>query len=72
MEVKLQKNVPLPNGFLRREKSPFRAMKVGDSFLVPDDVASTFRANAYQSAKRLNMIVTVRNTEEGLRCWRIK
>ena len=64
----IDKNVPLP------QKWPFQDMKVGDSFLVPDDVQrTTVSIAAMRYGIKHKMKFTVRLTEDRkLRCWRTK
>ena len=65
---RIDKNVPLP------QKWPFSDMKVGDSFLVPDDIhRSTVTVAASRYGAKHKMRFTVRLTEDRkLRCWRTK
>lgn len=64
---RIDKNIPLP------QKWPFPDMKVGDSFLVPDDIRrSTINVAAKRYGDKHKMKFTIRLTEDRkLRCWRI-
>lgn len=52
------------------------AMDVGDSFLVPHALVNQNSEKAhsvlYTDAKRFSITVTVRKTDDGFRCWRVK
>lgn len=71
--IKIDNKVPLPTA--RNGRGAFadalRALKVGDSFLVPEQYASTARqvANIYQ--KKIGAKFSIRKTPEGLRLWRV-
>lgn len=67
-QPRIDKHIPLP------VRWPFPDMKIGDSFLVPNDVArSTVNVAARRYGDKHNMKFTVRLTEDRtLRCWRIQ
>lgn len=66
-EFNIEKNVPL------FKRYPFADMKPGDSFVVPKNIQ---RVTVYMAAKRYgerhNQTYAVRQTPEGLRCWRLE
>lgn len=72
----VESDVPIPRQ--RRGKKvnfPFRRMKVGDSFFVPNGdngkpIVSI--STVYNEAKNLHIPVTVRQVEGGYRCWRLE
>lgn len=69
--MKFDRDVPIPP--VRREHfwaGIFRAMEVGDSFLMPPEREKQ-RGWLYQVAKNLGLRVRVRQTNQGLRVWRI-
>jgi hypothetical protein len=70
-DIKIDKGIPLPNDG-RLTKYPFKGMKIGDSFLFPEETTPN---NAYSLAisagVRLKLKFSVRKTSEGYRCWRI-
>lgn len=66
-EIRIEKGVPMPargSGF----RAAMRALKVGDSFLVPEGM---MRQNIYFAARAAEIDVAVRTTDEGLRVWRL-
>ncbi len=80
----IEKNIPIPplakRGQKQGEKSghryPFKAMEIGDSFLVECEsihdmrVRNNIRLSIYNQA--VTSRFTVRRVENGLRVWRIK
>jgi len=69
-DVKVRKNVPMPEP---RSSYPWRSMDIGDSFLFPDSYhIYSARSACYLAMKRTRRKFQVRETKEGLRCWRIK
>lgn len=77
--IKIDKNIPIPpadrRGLAtsRTTKYPFRKMQIGESFLFPKGTkVSNARSAAQQTARRSNMKFSVRQIEEGIRCWRIE
>lgn len=74
MEIKIEKNIPIPNRERHVSKYPFGKMKVGDSFflLATDTNANKIRSAAAWYAVRNGFKFTVRKEGEGVRCWRIK
>ncbi len=73
--VELDKNVPLIKKVHsgRPSKYPWREMKVGDSFLFPKGLSVSAAYAATRYAKNgMGIKVTIRQTDEGLRVWRIK
>ncbi len=78
MAVQIEKNVPLPgSGAGRPSKYPFADMEVGDSFLVAEGPSSGHLGyNARNAAKnfgvRHGMKFSVKQTEGGVRIWRIE
>lgn len=65
--ITIEKGIPLPcrgSGF----RASMRALKVGDSFLVPEGM---MRQNIYYAARAAEIEVAIRTTDEGLRVWRL-
>jgi hypothetical protein len=71
-DIKIDKNIKIPKG-RTGSKYPFDKMEVGDSFLYPiGSTRNQARCSAYtHSTKGLRKFV-IRQTEEGLRCWRVE
>lgn len=75
--IPVDKNIPTPAGSYKVNSYPFSSMEVGDSFLFPPDVP---RATAYSYTSTAHKRgygpagarFSVRQTPEGMRCWRIK
>lgn len=73
MEMKIEKNVPMPKNRQGRPRiydSTLLQMQVGDSILLPK-----LKANAlYQAAKRINIPVSQRwedSSHTHIRTWRV-
>jgi hypothetical protein len=71
-EIEIESGIAIPAQRAVLVKYPFAALKKGDSFLFKKD---TKRATAYSTASYNGRILRrkfiVRQTEKGLRCWRI-
>lgn len=51
----------------------FAKMKDGDSFLIPKmDLVNNVKVAAYTYGKKHKIKFTVRKTDTGYRCWRVK
>ena len=79
MEIKVEKNVPLPTNQTKKTKYPFGELKeVGDSFLacsesdVKKQASIASCANAWSGRNQRTWKFTVRSTHEGIRVWRIE
>lgn len=76
-ELKIEKNVPVPNGFRNgRNKSEFTklidSMEIGDSILLPDESVTSTKAIIYQAKNRSGILFSVRKVDGGkYRAWRI-
>ena len=71
-EIKIDKNVPLPNGLGKYCKWPFGEMKIGDSFEVDADQGYTIRTSASYYAKRHEGFrFSIRRHGKAYRCWRV-
>lgn len=72
MEIKIQKNVPIPGRAKAKSKYPFEKMSIGDSFAAPVKPAGLY-VSARKWAKDNNQEVRflVRAEGEGSRCWRV-
>lgn len=75
---KIVSNIPVPEDAGsrgRRSVYPFRQMKVGQSFFVPNDEVDSFNLRMAASSfaqRNKDFRFTVRKEEEGYRVWRIK
>lgn len=68
-EIKIEHGVPLKGFYNSQLSNAMRKMKVGDSFLFPEEL----RNNPPSTARRLGMKVSIRKTGDGMvRVWRIK
>jgi len=65
--VELSKDVPLPEPKIRY---PYRAMEVGDSFMVHGGKLQVVCNANYRAGKRLGMTFIARREPEGVRVWR--
>lgn len=74
----IEKGVPMPDrcACLRRSgacKYPVRALKRGDSFLVPETDAFKNLVNSVRNrATEAGITIAARRVEGGIRFWRIK
>ena len=69
MTIKIEKNINIP---ISSGKYPFKSMSVGDSFLAPvGTVRGPLGTAAGRAAAEMNGKFTIRQTPDGLRCWRI-
>lgn len=81
----IERGLPIPTGGYRGQPSPypFANLSIGDSFLVPFDFKVSGRALTPQQLRsRLHGAAacvrrrhperkfTIRNSEDGVRCWR--
>ncbi len=78
---KVDKGVTMPEGTDRRNRYPFKSMKIGDSFFVPDkDTKGKLRpdhtireaSQGYRLRHNKEARFSVRKVEGGHRCWRTK
>lgn len=69
-EFKIDSDVPYTS-HLGKLKYPFEDMKVGDSFLIKGNYMKV-ASSASWYGKRHQQKFSVRRTEEGYRCWRLK
>lgn len=73
--IKVDKQKPIPE--MKRgpvSKYPFKDLKVGDSFLIPDKAKKNgiYSSLANFNKGRRNPIkITIRTEDQGLRVWRI-
>lgn len=72
MTYTIERNIPLPD-WQPRAKYPFAEMRPGDSILFrdPEDHPKVLNA-AYGFARRHNWKMVTRQTEDGLRIWRME
>lgn len=70
-EMKIDKDIPMPQHLSRNVKYPFGTLEIGDSFLVNESRRLVSSA-ACAFGKNHNKKFTVRTTPEGMRCWRVK
>ncbi|HQT62754.1 hypothetical protein [Acidiphilium sp.] len=66
--IEIEKNVPMP---MRRQRYPWRQMKVGDSFVVPGKTSGAFSGAKRAAAKATGFKFATRNVEGGVRVWRV-
>lgn len=82
MEIKVDKDIPVPSKLYSSRTScpyPLKELEVNESFLVPNpnnlplpQLRNQVNAKLNYYSKTLNYKFTVRNTDEGLRVWRVK
>lgn len=69
MEIKIEKNVPIPKPRMTGLTEGVRSLQIGDSFIVE---GRDQLVNLWVTSKRLGIKITTRTTEEGIRVWRIE
>jgi len=69
--IKIDKNIPFVESKAYTSKYPFNKMNIGDSFLVEVQDERKIASAASYFGTRNSMKFSVRNTDKGLRCWRI-
>lgn len=71
-EFTIEKGIPVPKqvGAGRRNKYPFDAMEVGDSFFIKDGKVKTFSRTCGHHGKRLGRRFASRTVDGGVRVWR--
>lgn len=69
----IDKNVPIPTklGGGAKAKFPWLALRVGDSFLIPDQNLKQHMNNAYAAGVRYGRKFICRRDGNGVRVWRI-
>lgn len=78
MKFKIEDNIPLPESNRRGRESlgavsyPWHKMAVGDSFAIPAAYEGRARTAAGPINARGEKYFTIRKTETGIRCWRIR
>ncbi len=74
--MKIEKGIPCPySAKADGLKYPFKEMKVGDSFLLSQEMNPMSVRNCYFQflyREKLGWKFTVKKTIEGYRCWRLK
>lgn len=73
MQLKIEKNVPIPNVAQKIEKYPFAKMDIGDSFFVEFSKKDALRMqrSMHYIQKKLKIKLVSRINENGIRIWRI-
>lgn len=71
-EFHIEKGIPVPKqvGAGRKNKYPFDAMEVGDSFFVKDIKVKTISRTCGHHGKRLSRRFASRTVDGGVRVWR--
>lgn len=71
-EFTIDKDIPVPKqvGTGRKNKYPFDALEVGDSFFVKDAKVKTLSRTCGSHGKRLSRKFTSRTVDGGVRVWR--
>lgn len=67
IEIKIEKNVTMPQPY-KPNPWPFKEMKVGDSFEIPDELLSKLSSAMVYFGRRYRM----RFSKRGNRVWRTK
>lgn len=74
VSFKIEKGIPLSDRRGKRKAQyPFGDMKPGDSFAIPEtvNVDSVRTAASWHGMRNDGQKFSVRNTEDGYRCWRV-
>lgn len=67
--VTVDKGIPIPQP---RRKYPWKKMKVGDSFFVPNDCTANVAGGAGWAGLKYNMRFVCRKMDGGVRVWRVE
>jgi len=70
MKIKIEKNIPF-TGHGNNGKFPFYKMEVGDSFLVGLEDKSSLQSMDSAYGRKNNKKFTTRQSDDGIRVWRI-
>ena len=71
-EIKIDKNIPLPNKCVISNLYPFASMEIGDSIFIPNKKSADI--GSYYSnwrPKRFSSRTVVEHGKRGVRIWRI-
>lgn len=69
MSYKIETNVPIPTS--KRNKYPWRALEIGDSFFVPDRPNTTMSGVCTAMGRVLGKRFISRPEGTGARVWRV-
>jgi len=82
MEIKIEKNIPIPDKVQTQISKiivELKKLEVNDSYLVDNSknlplpqLRNQTNSKLIYYGKKLNYKFTIRQTEEGLRVWRVK
>ena len=67
----IEKGIPMPKR-LGRNKYPWHAMEIGDSFLVTNLNRNSAHAAARKASESLGRVFKARQTSDGVRIWRVE
>jgi len=72
MTFTIESNIPMPDPKMgRKPKYPWRQMKVGDSFFVPDRKTNFIAGIAWNQTRRHGTKWACRAIDGGVRVWRM-
>lgn len=67
MTFEIIKNKPIPGNY------PFDQMEIGDSFMIPQGVRQqSVAVAATRNSKKTGRKFSIKRTQEGYCCWRVK
>lgn len=69
--IKVESNIPFPDGRTFSRKYPWTELEVGQSFFVPNGVFRSMQAGASLAGRRLGKTFRARVVEGGVRIWRL-
>ena len=69
--IEIEKDIPLP-AQKKRNTYPYKAMDIGESFLVNDGKMQIVCNANYRASKAMNMKFIARKEGNGVRVWRIE
>ncbi|MGL5397943.1 MAG: hypothetical protein ACRDBQ_22135 [Shewanella sp.] len=67
----IEKNVPIPDGYTKKMKYPFKEMEVGDSIFFTESVMKSARSYSHSFGLRYGVKFTTRLVHGGMRIWRV-
>ncbi len=73
-DIRIDRNVPMPDFSVHAAKYPWRELQVGESFVAMGRRQATFSSYCRDKSKRLGMVFRSQELPDGsgVRVWRVK
>lgn len=69
--IKVESNVPFPEGRMWSSKYPWSSLEVNQSFFVPGAQFRSMQSGASTAGRKLGRTFRARTVEGGVRVWRL-